>query len=268
MQAMALALDHQLADFFNFLGHQIGMANVWLALSADHGVAPLPSVAAKLKIPAANLDLKKLQAQLNATLSTKLSPGKSANYVVKFDYPLAWINDEAFASLKIKEEAAERAVGEALKQLGLRAYFSRWQLAQGAVPDTPIGRKYLHSYAATGGWYVMGVPAPFSVGTSTGTDHASPYTYDTHVPLAFYGLAFQPGTYRKHVEPIDLAPTLAALLGINAPSSASGRVLAEAFAVKHPELPERRPASHEPAPPKPPTDHIQPVSMFESGGSR
>jgi predicted AlkP superfamily pyrophosphatase or phosphodiesterase len=268
MQAMALALDRQLADFFNFLGHQVGMANVWIALSADHGVAPLPSAASKLKIPAANLDLKKLQAQLNAALSAKFSSGKSGNYVVKFDYPLAWINEEAFASLRIKEEPAERAVGKALKQLGLRGYFSRWQLEQGAVPDTPIGRKYLHAYAPTGGWYVMGVPAPFSVGTSTGTDHASPYSYDTHVPLAFYGLAFQPGTYRKQVEPIDLAPTLAALLGINAPSSASGRVLAEALAAKHPEMPERRPTSHEPAAPRPPSDHVQPVSMWERGGSR
>src|SRR6478672_2479901 len=107
MEAMALALDRQLADFFNFLGHQLGMANVWIALSADHGVTPLPSAASKLRIPAANLDLKKLQTQLNATLSDKLSPGKSASYVVKFDYPLVWVNDEAFANLKIKEEDAE-----------------------------------------------------------------------------------------------------------------------------------------------------------------
>ena len=53
---MALALDRELADFFNFLGHQIGLANVWIALSADHGVSALPDAAKKLRIPAANLD--------------------------------------------------------------------------------------------------------------------------------------------------------------------------------------------------------------------
>ncbi len=42
---MALELDHQLAEFFNFLGHQIGLANVWIALSADHGVSSLPDAA-------------------------------------------------------------------------------------------------------------------------------------------------------------------------------------------------------------------------------
>ena len=43
----------------------------------------------------------------------------------------------------------------------------------------------------------MGVPDIYTVGPREGTDHASPYTYDTHVPLAFYGLPFQPGTYRQ-----------------------------------------------------------------------
>jgi hypothetical protein len=53
------------------------------------------------------------------------------------------------------------------------------------------------------------------------------------VPLAFYGLAFQPGLYRTHAEPVDLAVTLASLLGINAPAKATGRVLIEALQPPH-----------------------------------
>ena len=48
MQQMALDLDRELADFINFLGHQIGLANVWIALSADHGVSSLPDTVKKL----------------------------------------------------------------------------------------------------------------------------------------------------------------------------------------------------------------------------
>ena len=59
------------------------------------------------------------------------------------------------------------------------------------------------------------------------------YTYDRHVPLLFFGIPFQPGTYRTHAEPVDLASTLASLLGINAPSAAVGRVLTEALAPLH-----------------------------------
>ena len=77
----------------------------------------------------------------------------------------------------------------------------------------------------------MGVPDPYTVGPARGTDHTSPYTYDTHVPLAFYGLPFQAGVYRTHSEPVDLAPTFASLLGINAPTHSRGRVLTEALAV-------------------------------------
>ena len=64
MQAMALAMDRQLAEFFNFLGHQVGLANVWIALSADHGVAPVPATAAQWRIPAGSLNAEELQPRL------------------------------------------------------------------------------------------------------------------------------------------------------------------------------------------------------------
>jgi arylsulfatase A-like enzyme len=228
MQAMAMAMDRQLAGFFEFLGHQLGLANVWIALSADHGVAPLPQVAAKLHLPAAGLVADKMRAQVNSALSARFA--RPAEYLKDFDYPLAWLNSDAFAAIKIKEEDAERAVGDALTQVGLRAYYTRSQLERGDVAGSETGLKYLHSYSPLGGWYVMGVPIPFTVGSSSGTDHTSPYTYDTHVPLAFYGLPFQPGTYRTHAEPVDLAATLASLLGINAPTHSVGRVLTEILA--------------------------------------
>jgi hypothetical protein len=232
MAAMALALDRELADFFTFLGHQVGLADLWIALSADHGVSALPDAAKKVRIPAANLDAKKLESQINSALTAKFSPGHAASYI-KLDYPDAWLDLDAFAAAHVKEHDAETAVGEAMKQAGLRDYFTKSQLADGEVPDTALGRKFLHSYSPEGAWYVMGVPEIYTVGSSKGTDHASPYTYDTHVPLAFYGLPFRPGTYRTHAEPVDLAVTLASLLGINAPTHAVGRVLTEALSPAH-----------------------------------
>jgi arylsulfatase A-like enzyme len=228
MAAMALALDRELADFFAFLGHQIGLANVWIALSADHGISALPDAAKKLRIPAANLDAGKLEAQINGALAAKYSPGHAA--YIKFDYPVAWLDQDAFAVAHVKERDAEAAVGEAMKQAGLRDYFTKSQLAEGEVSASAFGKKFLNSYSPEGGWYVMGVPEIYTVGPAKGTDHASPYTYDTHVPLAFYGLPFRPGTYRTHAEPVDMAVTLASLLGINAPTHAVGRVLTEALA--------------------------------------
>jgi predicted AlkP superfamily pyrophosphatase or phosphodiesterase len=239
MRAMALALDHQLADFFTFLGHQIGLANIWIALSADHGVSTAPSAAIKLHLPAAYLSSDDMQARLNKFVSAKFSPGHNAEYVKSLDHPVVWLNEDAFAAAKVKEEDAEIAMGEALMSLGLRGYYTKSQLARGEAPNTELGAKYLHSYSPHGGWYVLGIPNPFNIEGSSGTSHGSPYSYDTHVPLAFYGIPFEPGTYRTHSEPVDLAATLASLLGINAPTHAVGRVLTEALVTRRSEARER-----------------------------
>jgi predicted AlkP superfamily pyrophosphatase or phosphodiesterase len=266
MAAMVVATDRQLAEFFNFLGHQIGLANVWIALSADHGIAPLPQVASALHIPAEGLNAGELKTKINKALANKFAAGKAAEFVTSFDYPVAWLNEEAFSSLKIKEDDAERATGEAMKQVGFRGYFTRWQLALGAVPGTELGRRYLHSYSPEGGWYTMGVPAPFTVGSTKGTDHASPYTYDTHVPLAFYGLPFQLGAYHTHAEPVDLAVTLASLLGINAPTHATGRVLTEALVPPRHTENSAPPAEKSPKPPKP--AEFKPAALVAVRGGR
>lgn len=229
MRQMALDLDHQLAAFFNFIGQRIGLANVWIALSADHGVSFLPDAAQKLHIPAANLGKANLDQQINAALTAKFSPAHPTTYL-RFDYPVAWLDNNAFAAVHISEQDAEKAAGEAIKQAGLRGYYTKSQLAEGEVPDTELGRKYLNSYSPLGSWFVMGIPNFYNVGSSSGTDHASPYNYDTHVPLAFYGVPFQPGTYRERAEPVDMAPTLASLLGINPPTHSIGRVLTDALA--------------------------------------
>ena len=233
MHQMALDLDRDLADFINFLGHQIGLADVWIALSADHGVSAVPDDAKKLRIPAANLDISKLESQINAALTAKFSPGHPAQFM-KLDYPQAWIDPDAFTAAHVHERDAETAVGEAMKQVGLRDYYTKSQLAAGEVPNTALGRKYLNSYSPEGSWYVLGVPDIYTIGPGKGTDHTSPYNYDTHVPLLLFGIPFQAGTHRTSVEPIDLAPTLASLLGINAPTHSVGRVLTEALAPPHP----------------------------------
>lgn len=231
MRGMALALDRSIADFINFLGHQIGLANVWMALSADHGVAPLPEFATTLRLPATRLDPTAIRKQANSLLSKKYA--RQAEYLQQFDYPLAFLSEEAFSKAGKKESEAESDTGEALVQGGFAGYFTKSQLAHGMAPNTGVGRRYAHSYSPEGGWYVWGVPNPFAVSTSKGTSHATPFSYDTHVPLAFYGLAFQTGVYRTHAEPVDLAVTLASLLGINPPAQATGRVLTEAIQSSH-----------------------------------
>jgi Type I phosphodiesterase / nucleotide pyrophosphatase len=251
MKHMALELDRQLSAFFGDIGNRVGLAQTVLVLSADHGIAPIPALAKQRGLPAAayRADCKEsdkdktgcLREELNLALESTLAKRRAAaptprgrhQFVVSLDYPIAWLGQPAFQQIGMSEQEAEEAVGHAMMNLpmehGFRGYYTRAQLAKGDVPPNETGRRYLHSYAPAKTWYVYAVPAPYTSSGTSGADHASPYNYDTHVPLAFYGVAFRPGLYPSHSEPVDLAPTLSSILGINAPSSSIGRVLTEAL---------------------------------------
>ena len=108
---------------------------------------------------------------------------------------------------------------------------SRVDLAEGKIPETEFGRRIAHSYTSHGGWYVMVVPTAYQMEYMNGnqTTHFSPWSYDRHVPLGFFGEEFVPGLYRELVAPVDIAATFASILGVNAPSASVGRVLTEAL---------------------------------------
>ena len=223
-RAMILAMDRQVAGFFRELDKQFGLANVWIAISADHGISPVPEEAAKFRIPAVNFDGNKFEDKLNQIIGRKVNrPGK---YVLDMYFPIVFLSEEAFVAANYSEADGERIAGEAMVEAGMRGFFTKTQLAKGDVPATMMGKKFANSYSPHAGWYVMGVSPPFMV-RGDGSDHALPYSYDSHVPLAFMGAPFRAGRYVGEAEPVDLAVTLSVLLGLNKPTSATGRVLTE-----------------------------------------
>jgi len=254
-EQMILSLDRDLDGFFSSLDQSIGLKNVWLALTADHGIAPIPAEAAKLGIHSGTLNMKVLYDGLNAQLNARYSPGKQAKYIMTGpDLPYIVLNKEAFQKAGVDEKTAEDAVDGLLPgavanqdtkpdgQLPLQhrlapgpqfaGAYSRLQLQQGQLPPSEWGRLLAHSYSDHGNWYVMLVLGAYQMagyGDGTGTTHFSPWSYDRHVPLAFYGAPFVPGQYHERVGPVDLAATFASLAGVNQPSAAVGRILTEAL---------------------------------------
>ncbi len=69
------------------------------------------------------------------------------------------------------------------------------------------------------------VQKPYWLASKDGTSHGTPFSYDTHVPMIFLGRGIRPGRYDENVRTADIAPTLAALLGVNTPSGSVGRML-------------------------------------------
>ena len=304
--AMVLALDGQLDSFFTWLDKNIdgGLGNVWIAFSADHGVAPVAGQAATLGMPAAAIDFGKLTTELNDAMNAKFSPGEKIVYVLPHqEFPYLSLNRPSFEVAGINEQEAEQAVEAAVEpafaalapaptamvtpmpyDLSLPApppavpkaaakapakasakavkrgakkvvveepvappvppparfapqpyamhVYTRLDLYSGQLPPSEFGQLMAHSYSPNGGWYVMVIPAAFELehyGNDTGTNHYTPYSYDRHVPLGFFGAPFTPGIYHGRVEPIDLAATLASLLTINQPSASIGHILTQAI---------------------------------------
>jgi predicted AlkP superfamily pyrophosphatase or phosphodiesterase len=275
-QQMVDQLDVDLDLFFTWLDKNIpgGLHNVWIALTADHGVAPVPAVAAQLGLPAATIHLKAFTLALNAAMNQQFSPGQQLPYMLpKQELPYIALNRPVFERAGVNEHEAERAVQQAIpdalaevrkeqdaasnapdaasrpSQTRLAPVpeivrsFTREQLGsmEAGLPPTEFGRLLAHSYSPNGGWYVMVVPEAYQMQSlGNGTTHYSPYSYDRHVPLALYGTAFLPGTYLQRVGPVDIAATFAALLGVNQPSASVGHVLTEALRPEHPSTPEKR----------------------------
>ena len=259
-EQMILSIDRDLGNFFTWLDGAVGLDNVWLALTADHGIAPIPGDAAKLGIDSATVDMQKVYAALNTQLNARYSTGKQLQYLLPGpDLPYVALDRRTFERAGIDERTAEEAVagllpaavtGQAPQPDGplplqhrlapapqVAGVYTRLELAHGQLPPSEWGKLLAHSYADHGNWYVMLVLGAYQMeGTSLwgGTTHFSPWAYDRHVPLAFYGAPFQPGEYHGRVAPVDLAATFASLAGINQPSASVGRVLKEALKPERP----------------------------------
>jgi hypothetical protein len=249
---MITAVDVNLNQFFSWLDKNVdgGMGNVWVALTGDHGVAPVPAVAETYGVPATTFDLKKLIAALNERLNQHFSPGQATKYMLSSEMPYLTLDPRPFRQAKIGEAEAEGAVSEMASEAlestlppapegvsqtrlsprpTIRHSYTRVQMAAGQLPATEEGRLILHSYSPNGGWYVMISPGMYELDRGNGTNHFSPYSYDRHVPLAFYGSPFVPGTYHDRVAPVDIAATFASLLRVNQPSACVGHVLTQAI---------------------------------------
>ncbi len=258
-------LDGNLDQFFQWLDQTVpgGLDNVWIVLTADHGVAPVPATAQQLGVPAATIQIQPLVAALNKSMNDRFSPGQQLKYLLPDqELPYIALNVPTFQRAGINELEGERAIQEsiptAMASLNSNAAvpdskvkpsasrlapepkifrtFTRLQMAsqQPGLPPTEFGRLIAHSYSPNGGWYVMLIPDAYQMQASgSGTTHFSPYSYDRHVPLGFYGSVFTPGIYRGRTEPVDIAATLAALLDVNQPSASVGHILTQAV---HPEV--------------------------------
>lgn len=224
-----LRTDRYLAEFFKDLDQMVGLDNVWIALSADHGVAPTPKFSTEHHLSGP----KSLNSAIEQAVEQALSKAFGQDrWVQDLDEFYVSLNRFTLDKHQVDVAKAEALAAEAAASVpGVRAAYTYAQLLQGPLPYSPLARKVSNSFNDKRSADVFLVSDPFAVTLppATGSEHGTPWNYDAQVPLVLWGKAFKPGVYADPVQPIDLAPTLAAALGISQPSGAQGRPLVEAL---------------------------------------
>src|SRR5215204_2247677 len=234
---MTLRVDRQIARLLEVVDARAGLANTVVAFTADHGVAPSPEHSVEMGLPGGRVKVSDVLTAVRNRIRARFGkPGEkdtTADYLQTFSNYQIYFNRAALERDGVGVEEAERVAGEAaLAVPGISRYFTRTQLLAGAVsPADALARRVLHGYNQKRSGDVVVIQEAFKYisGVTSGATHGAPYTYDTHVPLVIMGGGLAPGRYLTPATPADIAPTLARILDVEPPSSATGRVLGEAF---------------------------------------
>jgi hypothetical protein len=239
---MTLRVDRQIGELLDFVDARVGRGNTVVVFTADHGVAPSPEHAFAMHLPGERVMASKVMTTVCERVRAHFKkPGTCENKPggLTADYGLTFSNGQIYFDAKtlerdnVRAEEMEHVVGEAaLSVPGVARYFTRTQLLNNEVSTADaVARRVLHGYNARRSGDVVLVAEPFKYLADyvTVATHGAPYSYDTHVPLIIMGGGVVRGLYRTPATPADIAPTLAALLGVQPPSSAVGRALIEAL---------------------------------------
>jgi predicted AlkP superfamily pyrophosphatase or phosphodiesterase len=216
-----LRLDKDIEEIMNYLEKNFGKDEVLIFLTADHGVVNVPQYLIDNNLPAGYFDNSKLTSDLRAYLKKEYN---TDTLIMNISNYQVFLNHDYINKNNWNVEAIENSIARfLLKQKGIAkavtaSSLNSTQYTSGVLSNTQRGFHQARSgdilYVLESGW----IPA----GYSTGTTHGSPYNYDTHVPLLWYGAGVKQGQSDDFVVIPDIAATIAALLEIQPPSACTG----------------------------------------------
>jgi predicted AlkP superfamily pyrophosphatase or phosphodiesterase len=224
---VALVTDRLLEKLFLAVERQVGADNYLVVFTADHGVAPVAEVNTARKMPGGRITTASIKAAVQGALVKKYGAGEW----VAGNWDLAvYLNQGLIAQSNLDLGEVEREAARAIQALPhVARVYTLQQMSQGAVLSDRVSQKVSNGFNLRRGPDVELILDPYwMVRTEAdGTSHASPYSYDTHVPVIFMGPGIRAGQYSGSIAVNDIAPTLATMLEIETPSGSVGRVLTE-----------------------------------------
>lgn len=223
-----LNLDREFAELFNFLDSWTGKGNYTVFLTADHGAMDVPAFWQEHKLPAGLMSATDLTRKVVKSLNDAFGEGE---YVSAFENYQVYLNNALLKEKKVSVADVYQVLRDALLPV---------QGIADVINLKDIGRAPLNTYQLemyknninakrSGDIQLIVQPGWFAASYTTGTDHGTPYNYDTHVPFLLYGWGVNKGETLRRTTIADIAPTISALLHILPPSGNVGNPVEEAL---------------------------------------
>ncbi|MEP4485309.1 MAG: alkaline phosphatase family protein [Halioglobus sp.] len=233
-----LRTDQNIADLLQHLDDRVGLENILIVLSADHGGAEAPEYVASKGFPAGRLPLDWVRSGTLLNKPMKERFGRD-DLIAGHSHPYIYLNAAVLAEAELETADVEQFVAnELVKVEGIRAAYTKSQIQTGNLPDTPLVQQVIRNfhpersgnvhYIQDQYWFVHSSEEAEKLGVSSlASIHGSPWSYDTYVPVMFVGPGVPNKRVSRRISPLDIAPTLSSFLGIKAPSGTTANVLVE-----------------------------------------
>jgi predicted AlkP superfamily pyrophosphatase or phosphodiesterase len=221
-----LRLDQMLGRLLDSLDVRVGKGRYVVALTGDHGMSPFPTLKSTIY---PNGGAKRVSVDLvwKAFVSRLRAAGVDSSALALDDGTVSVRKPEAFARAGVNADSAIAGFGrEVLRVQGIARADLVSSLAKMDTTKDVIARRWLHMFTPDGPVRLVITMTQYSYWLTTNyATHGSPYDNDANVPMIFWGAGVKPGAYPQTVRTVDLAPTLAAILGIQPTEALDGRVL-------------------------------------------
>ena len=217
-----LRIDGWLGEFFELIDQRVGLDNTLIVLTSDHGATMMPEMAQDRGLDAGRFRkrLKNFVADFNAALSQKWGKGE---YIEAVAGSAIYYNYDLLNRKEISLQEMDRLLLPLLRdEVWFGKVYTRTQLSGDEALDR-AGIFWRNNFHAENSGNLFVVPKQNYIHMdSTGTTHGTPHDDDTHVPLIIAGAGIEGSVRQDSVWTVDIAPTVAAYLGIPMPDDLDG----------------------------------------------
>ncbi len=215
-----LRLDKEIAHFLAFLDDQVGKENALVYVTSDHGVAQIPSYLSDNKIPAGYFNQNGALSLLTSALNNTYGKG---DWIRAYHAQQVYLNHTLIEDSRLSLTEMQDYVAQFLLQFSGVANTITAHTLQTANFTEGVYRKIQNSYnQKRSGDVIINLKAGWVEKSEVSTGGPSSYSYDSRIPLIWYGWKVGRGSITRPVDIIDIAPTLSTFLNIAFPNSCTG----------------------------------------------